>query len=180
MSADEIPYLLHALEADPNNWNTRRYLAEHYMRVEDAETATSLLSTAPNAPDSEDHCLFAAQVVARHSLKSAHHILDSFLVHHASSARVHFLKGRLFQLQGAEAKAATHFKVAAVVNPNLEAEADQLLQVAPVQLEGMEEATPVVLPKIEEVTSQVRPITSPQPAAPPAPPVAVVVEDDAP
>lgn len=166
MTAEEIPFLLQALEADPGNWNTRRYLAEHYMRSGDEQTAVSLLSTAPNSPDTEDHCLFAARVIAPHSTKRAHHILDSFLVHHASSARIHYLKGKLYQAQGAEDKAGTHFKVAMVVNPNLEAEADQLLQVAPVQLEGMGEVTPVTLPRIDEVTSQVKPITSPTPAAP--------------
>lgn len=179
MSADEIPFLLEALEAEPSNWNIRRYLAEHYMRAGDEPTAASLLTTAPNAPDSEDHALFAAQIAARHSVKRAHHILDSFLVHHASSSRVHYLKGRLYQIQGNEDKAKTHFRVASIVNPNIEAEADALLAVAPVQLAGMDLVEPVLLPKIDQATSHVRPMTGPAPAAKPgsAPrPVAFVDE----
>jgi hypothetical protein len=180
VTAEEIPYLLQALEADPGNWNTRRYIAEHHMRSGEETTAASLLTTAPNAPDTEDHCLFAARVVAPHSTKRAHHILDSFLVHHASSARVHYLKGKLYQVQGSDDKAATHFKVAMVVNPNLEAEADALLQVAPVQLEGLGEAEPVLLPQIEDANSQVKPISSPVAPAAVASVVSIAASDPLP
>ncbi len=173
MSSDEIPFLLSALEAEPANWNTRRYLAEHFLRVSDEATAVSLVTTAPNAPDTEDHALFAAQLAGGHSLKRAHQLADSFLVNDASSARTHLLKAKLYELQGNTEKSETHQRVASVLNPHLGADGTDPLDVAPIQMEGFGEATPVVIPGLAMAAQRT---TSYVPVAP----VAEVAEVDVP
>ncbi len=154
MSSDEIPFLLSALEAEPANWNTRRYIAEHYLRLGDESSALSLATTAPVAPDTEDHALFACQLAGGHSIKRAHQLIDSFLVHHPSSARAHLLKSRLYELQGLDAKAETHRKVALVLNPHLGTDGYDPFAVAPIQMEGFEEAVPVALPGLAKAAKR--------------------------
>ena len=174
MTADEIPFLLNALEAEPENWNTRRYLAEHYLRNNDESTALSLVTTAPAAPDTEDHALFATQLAGGHSLKRAHQIVDSFLLNNASSARAHLLKAHMYQLQGKDDKAATHQRVASVLDPHMGADGVNPLEVPPMQLDGYAEATAVPMPGLEKAalrtTGQVS-VASLAPAAEAAPSV---------
>ncbi|MEM1297351.1 MAG: hypothetical protein AAGH89_18445, partial [Verrucomicrobiota bacterium] len=181
MSSDEIPFLLSALEAEPGNWNTRRYLAEHYLGSGDESSAVSLATTAPVAPDTEDHALFASQLAGGHSIKRAHQLIDSFLVHNASSARAHLLKGQLYELQGLADKSDTHRKVAAVLDPHLGADGSDPLQVPPIQLEGYEEAPHVALPGLAKAARRTTGhvlVASPVPEA--DLPTATVVEPDVP
>ena len=120
--ADQIPLLEKALEVSPDNWPTRRYLIEHFASQGNVEKAGALVKGAPTIPEDEAERLFAAEVLAKAEPQAAQSLLDEILASNAACAQAHVVKAAIQRLAGHDDKAASHIKVAQVLNPDLDVE----------------------------------------------------------
>lgn len=157
--ADEIALLEKALAAAPDNWAVRRSLAAKLRDAGRAADAGKLLQAAPEIPSAEKDQLFAAELIAGVDRPAAHTLLEKFLEENGASAQGHLLQGRLDKAGGNLAKAESHFKVAAVLDPKIsvddemaggekpEAEPEAVAKAAPAEeAKPPREPEPVVVP----------------------------------
>ena len=121
--ADQIPLLEKALAAAPDNWPVRRYLIEYYAADDQLDRAADLVKGAHELPEEERDQLFAAEVLAKADPRAADRLLDDILRSNAACARAHVIKAAMQRLAGDEKKAASHAKVAQVLDPDLDIEA---------------------------------------------------------
>ncbi len=122
--SQEITLLEKALAVAPDNWAVRRSLAAQHAQAGNAEAAAKLMAEAPEIPAEEKDQVFAAQLMAESHPDKAHELLDAFLEANPASGQGHLLKGRLYRAEGDKAKAESHFKVAAVLDPAIDIEGE--------------------------------------------------------
>ena len=122
--SQEIALLAKALEASPENWLVRRSLASQVANSGDAAEAARLMMEAPEIPAEEKDQVLAAQLIAEADPERAHQMLNDFLEANPASGQGHLLKGRLCRADGESEKAESHFKVAAVLDPTIDIDAE--------------------------------------------------------
>ncbi len=161
-----IKILKIALEANPENWETRRHLAEMLAENGAGDEALILLKDAPEIPSTDDDELFVAeQFLASEPSKAAPHI-DRVLKRNKGSAHAHWLKAQVFQSLGLSEDARKHYTTATVLDDQyVSSEFEGMLGDAPESVSAPiaeavaveEEVTPVVeeVPDVEEAPQAV-------------------------
>ncbi|MCB1064488.1 MAG: hypothetical protein KDN20_16410 [Verrucomicrobiae bacterium] len=153
----EISLLEKALQASPSNWPVRRSLATQHSQAGNAAEAAKLLLEAPEIPAGEKDQVFAAQLIAETNPAKAHEMLDVFLEENAASGQGHLLKGRLHRAEGDKEKAESHFKVAAILDPSIDIEAELAMakdeSVAVVEVKEEEEDKMALTSAVAAVTA---------------------------
>ncbi len=187
----EIALLEKALAAAPDNWAVRRSLAAQQAQTGNAADAARLMAEAPEIPADEKDQVFAAQLMAGSEPEAAHRLLDAFLEKNPASGQGHLLKGRLYRAGGDKAKAESHFKVAAILDPSIDIEGELATaredSVAVVELNAESEdddAVAIAVARVEEEIPEVEAIPAPvpltpKPLAPPASQEAIKETDEA-
>lgn len=125
-----------ALDASPDNWETRRHLVELLEEEGDTDGAMDLLLAAPAVPLEADDELFAAErLLPAHPSKAAP-LVDRALRRDKSDARAHWLKAQVFQTLGLSEDARKHYTTATVLDETFQ---DAAFEAA---LEGESPAVP--------------------------------------
>lgn len=115
-----------ALNASPDNWSARRALAEAQLAEGQQVAAAHLLMAAPMVPGDEDNLMFTAYTIAHtaEGWEPAQGLLEDYLKAHPESSAAHLTFGRLLLGRGDTAGAESHFKVAAVLDPSIQVDAE--------------------------------------------------------
>lgn len=183
----EIALLEKALAAAPDNWPVRRSLAAQQAQAGNAAAAAGLMAEAPEIPEEERDQIFAAQLMAGTLPETAHRLLDAFLEKNPASGQGHLLKGRLYRTEGDMAKAESHFKVAAVLDPAIDIEGELASaredSVAVVEVTGDTADDDAVAIAVAQVEDEAVPVVEAIPAPVPLTPrslAATATEESAP
>jgi hypothetical protein len=102
-----IQILTSALKNDPENWETRRHLAELLMAEDATAEARVVVAEAPFVPENEEDELFLAEQLIDVDPGGVLPFIDRVLARNPRSASAYALKGRILALLEGEPEAPT-------------------------------------------------------------------------
>ena len=111
-----IEILKHALERSPEDWETRRHLAELLLEQGAHGDAQDILAAAPEVPEIEADELFLAEQLSGVQPAKAASFIDRALRRNEGSAPAHWLKAQVFQALGSTEDAGKHYARAAALD----------------------------------------------------------------
>ena len=148
-----IKILKNALKASPDDWETRRHLAELLQEQGYDEEARALISEASEIPSTEEDQLFIAELFLSVNPTSAASQIDWVLKQNKGNAKAHWLKAQVFEALGLREDAVKHRTTASVLDDQY---AGLELARAPADTSAtkQEETAPLSLPKNRKVTAK--------------------------
>jgi hypothetical protein len=111
-----IKILRIALETAPENWETRRHLAELLLDEGAPQDAQEILAATPSVPENEEDELFIAEHLVTAQPTMAAPFVDRALRRNKGCAQAHWLKAHVFLALGLTEDARKHYTTATVLD----------------------------------------------------------------
>ena len=116
MNEQTLKLLEKALQASPEDWETRAHLMEQYLAGNGAGRAAELLRAAPMIPDTEADRLLKARVEMATAPSEALLTLQQVLGRNKACAMAYLLMARLYQKRGLREEARKKYGAATIID----------------------------------------------------------------
>ncbi|HTV42016.1 MAG TPA: AAA family ATPase [Candidatus Sulfotelmatobacter sp.] len=119
MNEQTLKLLEKALNATPEDWETRAHLIDQYLAIGSPERAAQLLKSAPVIPDTEPDALRKARVELETAPSDAIITLQNVLARNKACAEAYLLMAKVYQKNGLRDKARKKYGAATIIDENL-------------------------------------------------------------
>jgi len=119
LATETVRLLGKALAVSPDDWETRRHLAAHYLAVNDARQSAALIAAAPHVPADEDTQLFCAAVEAVTAPDAAVARLRGVLSANKACARAYLIWAEILRRQDHKEEARKKYGAATLLDESL-------------------------------------------------------------
>lgn len=119
MNEQTLKLLEKALNATPDDWETRAHLIDQYLAIGAAERAAQLLKNAPSIPDTEPDALRKARVELETAPSDALVTLQKVLARNKACAEAYLLMAKVYQKNGLRDEARKKYGAATIIDENL-------------------------------------------------------------
>lgn len=119
MNDQTLKLLERALQASPDDWETRAHLIDQYLAGGNPRRAAELLQAAPNIPGDEENALRKARVELETSPNEAQATLENILKQNKGCAQAYLLLAKLFLRRGLREEARRKYGAATVIDESL-------------------------------------------------------------